>query len=81
MTLSEYLSTNKITQAAFAESIGATQQAVGYWVGGERCPQLRLMQRIVDATNGAVTPNDFLLSMSPLIEPAPPVSEPQEAAE
>jgi hypothetical protein len=79
MTLSEYLSTNKITQAAFAESIGATQQAVGYWVGGERCPQLRLMQRITDATNGAVTPNDFLPPAPGDLRP--PVPEPQEAAE
>jgi hypothetical protein len=69
--LGKYLARNKITQQAFAASIGSTQRAVDYWLNGGRTPRPEMMQRIVDATNGAVTPNDFLA----------PVSEPQEAAE
>jgi hypothetical protein len=60
MKLSRYLKDNKITDAEFAESVCATHFAVGKWRRGERTPRDPFMRRIVKATCGAVTPNDFL---------------------
>ena len=59
MTIDEFLSGRHIASAAFAERVGATRQAVARWRSGERIPSPGLMVRIVAATAGAVTPNDF----------------------
>ena len=60
MKLRVYLDENSITHAAFAEAIGVSQQTVSRYVVGERFPRLEIMGRIVQATENAVTPNDFL---------------------
>lgn len=57
--LARYLSNNGIRQSDFAARIGCTQPAVARYVNGLRIPDRDTMQRIFDATNGAVTPNDF----------------------
>ena len=45
--------------AQFAMSCGVTPDAVRLWLSGKRVPRPEYMQRIIGATKGAVTPNDF----------------------
>lgn len=58
MTVDEWLRTNDVTEAEFAERIGSSQAAVNRYRKG-RIPEPRVMRRILTATAGAVTPNDF----------------------
>lgn len=58
MTLDEFLSSSETTEAAFARRIGVAQQAVNRYRRG-RIPERAIMRRIVEATGGAVQPNDF----------------------
>ena len=60
MQLETYLQDNDITLSRFAETIGvANAKVVQRYVKGERTPIRDIMARIVAATGGAVTPNDF----------------------
>ena len=59
MQIATYLRDRKLTLAAFASQIGVHPRAVHRYVHGRRTPEREIMRRIVDATNGAVTPNDF----------------------
>lgn len=56
--LGRYLSEQGITQAQFAEQIGVEQPTVARYVGG-RVPEPSVLRKIVEATGGAVQPNDF----------------------
>ena len=60
MRLADYLADQNIPDAKFAALIGVTRQAVGRYKFGERKPEWRVLQRIAKATDGNVTPNDFL---------------------
>ncbi len=73
MTLERYLAEHKLTQQEFAKRIGYTQSRVSRILSGEMGMPDRLLKQIYEATDGAVTPNDFLL-------PAPASAE-QDAAE
>lgn len=68
MKLSRYLKLNALSDAAFAELVGATAFAVGKWRRGERTPRGAFMRKIIIATSGSVTPNDFL-SLSDEVAP------------
>jgi transcriptional regulator with XRE-family HTH domain len=59
MTLTEYLSTHKLTPADFAGRMGKPVSTVTRLLNGERKPGSELLQAIVDATAGEVLPNDF----------------------
>ncbi len=59
MNLHTYLKTNHLNNRQFAEKIEVTSNAVGNYVSGSRLPRPDIMQRIVSATDGLVTPNDF----------------------
>lgn len=59
MQLAEYLHDAKISIAAFARQIGEAQATVSRYVNGKRIPQPAKMTKIMQATNGRVTPNDF----------------------
>ncbi len=76
MTLDEYLTVNGITDAAFAMAIGRSQSSVNRLRRGETRPDWKTLKRISEATNGAVTPNDFMGVPDPLLGP-----QPGEAAE
>ncbi len=65
MTLKEYLDTNGLTQAEFAQAVGVTQQAISIWLRGEQLPRRRALERIAAATKGHVRPNDFLPCAGP----------------
>ncbi len=60
MKLADYLSTHRITHAEFAATIGATQAAVSRYANGKRMPRQPLLRKIMQATQGRVTANDFM---------------------
>jgi transcriptional regulator with XRE-family HTH domain len=60
MTLSEYLARENVKRSHFAQSIGVEASTVTRWISGDRTPSLALMERISRATDGKVTPSDFL---------------------
>lgn len=60
MQLAEYLKNNGISDDDFGQSIGVTRQAVHRYKTFERFPEKPVLGKIVAATSGAVTPNDFL---------------------
>ena len=62
MQLQEYLKTNNLTNSQFVELIKITQPSLSRWLNGTRDPNIKMMKRIYRATNGQVTPNDFVLN-------------------
>lgn len=60
MTLRQYLALTGMTQQQFASQIGASQSAISRYVVGLRVPRLKHLLRIIEATDGAVTPTDFV---------------------
>ena len=58
--LEKFLISRGLTQEAFAELIGSTQESVSRYISGERTPRRDVMVRIIAATDGDVTANDFL---------------------
>jgi transcriptional regulator with XRE-family HTH domain len=60
MKLSDYLAMANKSAATFAAELGMSVSAVNFWRTGERTPRIAQMQKIYEATNGAVSPNDFL---------------------
>lgn len=59
MKLADWQETHAVTDTDMARQIGVSQAAVTRYRRGERIPEAAIMARIVDATAGAVTPNDF----------------------
>lgn len=61
MKLEHYLASREppLSPAAFARVIERDKSTVTRLCNGERRPDPETMQRILDATNGVVTPNDF----------------------
>jgi 3,4-dihydroxy 2-butanone 4-phosphate synthase/GTP cyclohydrolase II len=60
MKLDDYLNSKSITRAAFAEKVGVSGGLVTQWCDGSTWPGRENAQRIIEATGGEVTPNDFL---------------------
>lgn len=60
MTLSEFLSSSRLSHADFAGQIGVSKEAVRLWVTGARTPRPAAMSQITKATKGSVTANDFV---------------------
>lgn len=82
MRLSDYIAELKISDAAFAERIGVSRQALSRYLSGDRRPDWAVLNRIVQATDGHVTPNDFLdpkLDESAAAESGP-ATQPEAAA-
>jgi 7-cyano-7-deazaguanine reductase len=65
MTLDEYLQRNDLSEREFARRIGVTQQAVNRYRNKMRLPERVVMERITEATGGAVQPNDFFAAGLP----------------
>lgn len=59
MRLYDWLVSNDVSDADFAERVGTSPHAVKKWRYGERIPRSVALARIVAATNGQVTANDF----------------------
>lgn len=48
-----------MTPTEFGRRIGCPQPTIWRYANDERIPEPEIMARIVEATGGAVTPNDF----------------------
>ena len=59
MDLKTYISEQGCSLHTFGQQVGVTQSAVSRWLCGNRSPSPAMMRKIMEATNGAVTPNDF----------------------
>ena len=61
MKLGDCLSTAGFSVRDFAKSVNVTEAAMSRYVSGKRLLRAEIMQRIVEATEGEVQPNDFCL--------------------
>lgn len=59
MTLADYLSQHRITQAAFAARVGVAPSTITRICRGQTRPGAPLVTAIVRETAGAVLPNDL----------------------
>lgn len=64
MNLRQFAEERGITNEALADwlavEVGVSRDGARKWVYGVRTPRLGVIARITDATNGAVTANDFI---------------------
>lgn len=74
MKLQNYLALNAVKQKDFAAHIGEKPARICMYCLGRRIPRPDVMRKIFDATNGAVTPNDFFdlpdIALSPEVSAA-----------
>lgn len=63
MNLRPYLEENGISPAEFAREIRVEPASVHRYLSGERIPRPEILERIIQATNGAVQANDFFASV------------------
>lgn len=59
--LQAWLSERHMSHEAFADMIGTDRSAVTRYVNG-RMPRQHILRKIVEATDGAVTANDFVVA-------------------
>jgi len=59
MTLELYLFKNGLTQEEFAVQTGLSQSTISRLIKGKFNPSLGLINRVYEATGGAVKPYDF----------------------
>ena len=60
MTLSEYLAETKATEAEIARRTGLSQPTINRIRNGVGNPTIDVLKRIAEATEGRVTPNEFI---------------------
>lgn len=60
MTLQEYLAETRQTPEVFAEKLGIAGRSVRRYLSNDRKPDFSMLAAIRTATDGRVTPNDFL---------------------
>lgn len=60
MTLQEYLTEKNLRPSTFAVTASLAPSIVIRILNGERAPSLETMRKIMAATDGLVTPNDYL---------------------
>lgn len=62
MKLADYMRQQNLDPDAMAAVIGGVSASgVRKWANGERVPRPEQMRRVMEVTNGAVEPNDFIL--------------------
>ncbi len=59
MRLQDYLAETGMTRAEFARRIGVKHISVTRYVNEGRVPEPSVMEKIIEATEGKVTANDF----------------------
>src|ERR1017187_6937829 len=64
MKLDVYLKSHDLTDARFAALVGCDRTTVMRWRRGKSQPDWGALRAIIEATSGAVTPNDFI-SLAP----------------
>jgi predicted transcriptional regulator len=60
MKLKIWLKTHEVKVIDFAKSINVTKQAVYKWLDSSTFPRRNVLSKILKATNGDVTPVDFM---------------------
>lgn len=65
MALKEYLFTNKITHAAFAEKVGCTRQYITAICSKKRIPGFKLLARIVGEGKGQMSMGELCKEFRP----------------
>ena len=75
MDLRTFLFENALSSEGFAQKIGISVGAVNHYLNGRRIPAAKVMRKITQVTNGAVTPNDFYFSTAAERCPPPPAEE------
>ena len=60
MKLKRWLKNNEVKVIDFSKLIGVTKQAVYKWLEGSAFPRHDVLSKILKATNGDVTPVDFM---------------------
>jgi transcriptional regulator with XRE-family HTH domain len=71
MRLDQYLSHIGVSDAEFGARIGRSRSAISRLRRGKTTPDWNTVSRIVVATNGAVTANDFLPEQASQEAPQP----------
>ncbi len=61
MRLADYLTNNSIKRIDFAARVGVSPQTITGWCDGTFWPSKKNVERVVAETDGAVTPNDFMV--------------------
>lgn len=62
MKLKAWRQSKDLSQTTFADMIGAAQATVSDWERGASAPKAEAMRWVFVVTDGAVTPNDFVLT-------------------
>lgn len=75
MNLADYINSKGMKRSAFAASIGVSPTIITQWCAGDAWPSAEMAMRIIEATDGAVTPNDFLASRVSQRKSLEPVNE------
>jgi transcriptional regulator with XRE-family HTH domain len=65
MKLDDYIRQNDVTEAEIARRAGCSQSTVNKVRNGVGNPTISLLNRISEATGGAFTPSDFVVSSEP----------------
>ncbi|KQS82161.1 XRE family transcriptional regulator [Methylobacterium sp. Leaf361] len=73
MRLADFLADRGIKDSDFAETIGVSRMTLWRYKSGDRRPEWDVLKRIVQATEGHVTPNDFLDAQAEAEAAQPPV--------
>ena len=60
MTLCEYLEQPAVTASNLARRVGVAHTTILRWANGSICPNSQRLNRLHEATDGKVAPNDFL---------------------
>ena len=60
MTLLQFMAEQKLSDEQMADLVGVSASAVRKWKYGQRVPRRGAMARLIQATDGAVNPIDFL---------------------
>lgn len=59
MRLQEYLAVTSTSRADFAQQIGVSVESVRRYLNEGRIPEPSVMSKIIEATEGKVSANDF----------------------
>jgi len=65
MRLEHWLSQHEVTQAVFASRVGVSSGRIAQLVTNRGLPSAKLMAKIADATDGAVTLHDWVAAKTP----------------
>ena len=59
MDIATYMEKKRLKASEFASLVGASEQAVYKWLSGERRPSWKSIDKITQATNGAIKVSDI----------------------